>query len=509
MAANDQRAMVPSRERVDELGVRESTAIAETASTAVATQVRAIVEARYVMALRRPRDLERVAARILADCDVPEFAEQAIYKKPVGGEKIEGLSIRFAESAIQAMTNVAPEERVIYDDADKRIISVSLTDLETNVPYSRDVTISKTVERSSNRGRIVLGERKNSDGRTVYIVVATDDELANKEAALCSKVRRNHALALLPPAIKSAAIARCKATSRAAAAKEKIGPRVERVVAFFAEHGVTQVMLAAYLRHPLLESTPEELDDLRAIGIALRDGETTWSAVMEEREAGTAGDGQPKAPPRPGPASPPRRADGPSPSALAKLEEEERRERAAKATRDLKPAKSADDALLDQVFGGGDPRPIQETPVKQGDPPPRDAAEPKSSPAAEPRPNSPEDLGFREPPAPPASAPAPGPPPDDEVDEIFGELSVLVHGVPSFESVAAFDQRIAQLDHTHTRHVIPGYFAALCRVMEVGPRADVDRAMKRIGGLKAGKHLSQHEVDDAKAINAKRLASGE
>lgn len=57
---------------------------AELAIAAMAAQQKAIVEARYKMALARPRDIDRFRQDLLRDARRPSFAAVAIYRKPVG-----------------------------------------------------------------------------------------------------------------------------------------------------------------------------------------------------------------------------------------------------------------------------------------------------------------------------------------------------------------------------------------------------------------------------------------
>lgn len=136
----------------------------ETYSGVMSAQVEASVKARYSMAIMRPRDFDAVRERILKDARRPSFAACAIYHKPVGNG-IEGPSIRFVEAALRAMGNIFTETVVTYDDAEKRIVRVSVTDLETNTYYNQDVTIQKTVERNSVKpGETFISQRLNSRG---------------------------------------------------------------------------------------------------------------------------------------------------------------------------------------------------------------------------------------------------------------------------------------------------------------------------------------------------------
>ena len=49
----------------------------ETASAVLAAQARAVIEARYLIAINRPRDLDVVREKLLKECRRPGFAEVA------------------------------------------------------------------------------------------------------------------------------------------------------------------------------------------------------------------------------------------------------------------------------------------------------------------------------------------------------------------------------------------------------------------------------------------------
>lgn len=268
-------------------------ALAETASTAVAAQATAAVQARYLMALKKPRDLDDVRVKLLKECDRPRFAEVARYRKPVGGSAVEGPSIRFAEAALRCLGNVMPDASVVYDDKAKRIVRVMVTDLESNLTYSTDVTIAKTVERSSAKGQ-VLGTRVNSYGKTTYILEATDDDLINKQAALTSKALRGLALRILPGDILDEAMERVLDTLDRA---DKADPEAARkkLVDSFVALGVKPSDLKQYLGHDLAQSSPAEMQELRAVYAALRDGEATWADSLATKQKGKESAGETKA----------------------------------------------------------------------------------------------------------------------------------------------------------------------------------------------------------------------
>jgi len=283
---------------------REVGLVAETASIAVAEQAKAAVQARYIMALKRPRDWDQVRVAILKDCKRPRFAQVAVYKKPIGGGFVEGPSIRFVEAALRAMGNVDTQQITLYDDDRKRIVRVSVVDLETNLTHGGDITINKVVERKNPKGRVIISKRQNSQGETTYLVVATDDELANKEAALVSKLMRTEGLRVLPGDIKDEAIEQVYATMRNDAAQDPDAHR-KKIADAFADLGVQPMQLAEYLGHGVGTASPAEIVELRGLYQAIKDGESSWSEAVESKRAergeeapAAAGDEQAKQQPK-------------------------------------------------------------------------------------------------------------------------------------------------------------------------------------------------------------------
>lgn len=265
---------------------RELVIAAETQAAAVAAQATASVQARYLMALKRPRDPDQVRVELLKECKRPGFAQVARYRKPIG-KGVEGLSVRFAEAAVRCMGNVLTEVQTIYDDERKRIVRVLVTDLESNVPYSRDVLIDKTVERSIVKdGQRILSSRTNAQGKITHTVAATDDDLLNKEGALVSKAFRTLALRLIPGDLKEEAEQMCIDTLHDGASKDPDAQRKSLADAF-AGLGVSPASLRDFLGHELGQCSPAEIVELRAIYSCIKDGETTWGetiATKGERE---------------------------------------------------------------------------------------------------------------------------------------------------------------------------------------------------------------------------------
>lgn len=250
---------------------------------AVAAAMQAQILARCTIAIKRPRHWQTVRTKIAFECKRPEFAAVAMYSIPRAGKKVEGLSIRFAEMALRVMTNLHAESNIIYDDPSKRMIQVDVSDLEANVTYSNQVVVEKTVERSVAKGN-VISQRQNSQGKPVYVVRATDDEVQQKSAVLISKSLRAHVLRILPGDIQDEAKALIFGTLSCKPEDTNQWARTvkDMVDAYAGTFRVMPMDLEKHLGHPLDQLTPQELVDLRLLFGSLRTGEIHWSDVAAE-----------------------------------------------------------------------------------------------------------------------------------------------------------------------------------------------------------------------------------
>jgi len=284
--------------REDFSGSSTTLTVQETASTAIAAQAKAMVESRYVMAMRNPRNWDQVRLDLLAECKRPAFAnnKSAYYKKPIG-QGVEGLGIRFVEVALRCMKNVLIETNMIFEDDQKEIHRVSVTDLESNVTYPLDVKVTKTVERSkANDDGSYISMRKNSRGQVTYTIQAQDDDLLNKRGAMISKAVRTLGLRIIPGDLCDEAEAIIKKIRLDSAAQDP-GAERKRIVDAFAEIGVKAVDLVEYLGHSIEQCSPSQLVDLRGIYGAIKDGEATWKSVMDNKlEQGGKDQGKKKLP---------------------------------------------------------------------------------------------------------------------------------------------------------------------------------------------------------------------
>lgn len=265
----------------------------ETQATAMAARAKAEVEAMFVMAMQNPRTWPTVWGQLITECQRPSFAEAAMYRLKKGRKKnedtnqwednwIEGLTIGFARTAARMMGNLDIKEPVTYEDGEKLIVTVTVIDLECNVRQARDVTVTKSIERVSGDGRIVLGERRNSYGKTTYIVVPTDEEMEVKVAARVSKMRRTLINDMLPADLKDDCLATIKVTRQKGDKKDPDAAK-KKLIAAYAAISITADELAKYLGHPFEQISPDEMEELRGVGAAIKEGETTWREALAEK----------------------------------------------------------------------------------------------------------------------------------------------------------------------------------------------------------------------------------
>lgn len=286
----------------------------ELAAAAVQARSTAMVQAKYVMAARAPRDAFVVREKILTRCAQLDFAEVARYRRPQGKKKneatgkweenfIEGPSIRFVEEMIRCNKNMGIESAVLYDDDEKQIMRVAVVDYEDVTEAAQEFTVYKTIERRElKRGQRPLATRTNSYGDTVYILPATDDDVRMKVARLQSMTIRQLGLRMLPGGVVAEAQRRILQTIRDQD-KGKDPLAVRRATADkFAAMGISAAAIAEYFGgKPIDKITDEELLELRIIGATISNGEASWREIMdgsphveEGSDTGPDGDATPK-----------------------------------------------------------------------------------------------------------------------------------------------------------------------------------------------------------------------
>ncbi len=238
------------------------------------------------MAVKFPRDMDKVRQNILRECERPAFAALAMYAKPVGGGKVTGLSIRFAEGMMQAMGHIHTTTQTLAETDEFRKIELRVWDAQTMNSHADEATIQKTIERKSvpkERMGEVLRQRHNASGEILYIIRAEEGDMLNQVNAAKSKSMRNAGLRLIPAWLLDECKQAIKDTMNKKDAKDPDKSKRELFDAFV-DIGVTVEQIKRYLGHDNATLQPAELDDLRKLYTAIKTGETTMKAIFDVRE---------------------------------------------------------------------------------------------------------------------------------------------------------------------------------------------------------------------------------
>jgi hypothetical protein len=284
-------------------GQTEVKPYSETSSSATAARETAMIQARCIMAMQRPRDTERFRVELLKECRRPGFAEVAEYERPVGKEfnddtgkweqKIaRGPSVHLIRTAIALYTNIMADALPLFESPTERVVQAYVLDLERNVSWARSIIISKVVERKGQKGRhgeseppkgrTVISQRENSYGEITYTVFATDDEVRNKEANLLAKAQRENGRAVLPRDIIDSAILVARETMQKKDAEDPDAAK-RKLIDAFAELSVSPSDVSIFLGHGLDRISPAEIKELRGVFVSLREGHATWDEILEAK----------------------------------------------------------------------------------------------------------------------------------------------------------------------------------------------------------------------------------
>jgi hypothetical protein len=183
------------------------------------------------------------------------------------------------------MGNLAVSVRVTEDGKAVRKGEVVVCDLENNTTYSAAWVIEKTMERRKLPAGVaaddIVATRKASDGGAIYVLKAPETEVQLKQGAVVSRVLRGLALRLLPGDLLEEALDLARQVRTGALQSQDPEAVRKKIADSFASLGITVEMLAEYLGHPLSQTTPAEIDDLRKLYVAIRDGATTWAEAIE------------------------------------------------------------------------------------------------------------------------------------------------------------------------------------------------------------------------------------
>ncbi len=279
----------------------------ELAATAQAAAAKARIEAAYIVAIKYPRHtaemVEHARAGVLAACRDSVFAGQARYEIPFGDSKASGWTIRAAEEFARCWGNMHIQKETIYEDELVRRISITVTDLESNLSYTSDTSISKAIERKHPKDREILSERENTQGKKVFTVKATEGEVLQKDGAFASRHIRNNIIRLIPSHILKAAEMEVRKTLKSEIDRNPLAAK-RKVIDGFLGLGLTPFDIEQ-LGFAIDHMTDAEIERLRGMYQALKDGAVTYQELLDlhRQEAEGEDDPPPETPLDKGPAS--------------------------------------------------------------------------------------------------------------------------------------------------------------------------------------------------------------
>ena len=239
----------------------------ELAPTAAAEAAKQEVQAAVILAKRFPRNEDAAYAAIIRSCKRPTFAGDVSYSFPRGGSSVTGPSIYLAREFARVWGNIRHGVDVVADTPGERTIRAWAWDLETNVKVSADATFRKLIQRK---------DRKTGETKWVEPDERDLRELTNKHAALA---KRNCLLELLPSDMVEDAQDQAVKTLKNRAAEDPDGLR-KILITSFGELNVPIEQIEKYLGHPIAQSSPEELVDLRSIYKSIKDGNSKWTEYL-------------------------------------------------------------------------------------------------------------------------------------------------------------------------------------------------------------------------------------
>lgn len=225
----------------------------------------AVAEVLGAMTLSKkfPRNMEKVKKDLFSLCQNKDFAESSFWQVPRKGKMLEGASIRLAEAAALAMTNIHYGiTTALGEDQNSTTFTVYALDLESNTKVSR--TFTRKHERNV-KGKIY----PIFDPNAVYELIASD---SSKRLRVCL-------FGVIPGYLIDAALEKCKETLRLEKNKDET---VQKIVQAFQEHDVSRTDLEKYLDKQLSEINSNDLMLLRGALNGIKQGITTKEDIFKK-----------------------------------------------------------------------------------------------------------------------------------------------------------------------------------------------------------------------------------
>lgn len=241
--------------------------------------ITAEAQASIFLAKQFPRDVYLAEERIIKNCQRSGVAESAIYSLPRGKDKngkeinVTGASIRLAELIVRELGNIQYGIRELDQGDDWTKVEVFAWDLETNFKAARTFTVKHY--RYYKEG----GNKKLTSSTDIYEMIY----------GIAARRLRGCLLEVIPSDILEIALNQCEETRKTNAEKnkEKFNEIIDKLVNSFSNYGVSKALLDKYLGHKIEDLSTKELDNLRGIFSAIRDGNNKVEDYFEKEETNT------------------------------------------------------------------------------------------------------------------------------------------------------------------------------------------------------------------------------
>lgn len=230
---------------------------------------RAIAEAqgKLIIAKKFPRDPIACYAKIMESCQRPDFANEAFFSFPRGGQKVEGPTIRFAEELARCWGNIEYGIKELSQDDGESEMQAYAWDTETN-------TLS--VQNFTNP------HMREVKGKMVTLTVQRD--IYENNANMGARRLRARILSVLPSYLVEDAVKECKKTI-AGKNDTPLIDRVNKMVTLFKKFGVSAAQIEKRLGRKIDTMTTEDLVDYTGIYNSLKNGmskPSEWFAAAAE-----------------------------------------------------------------------------------------------------------------------------------------------------------------------------------------------------------------------------------
>jgi hypothetical protein len=212
------------------------------------------VQGSMVIAKKFPRDEIEAIKKIKNACKRRGLAESATYSYPRGGQKVEGPSIRLAETLARYWGNIDYGMVELERGDGYTLMMAYCSDLETNTRSTKVFKVEHVRERKK-------GNVKLTDPRDIYEIGAN----------MGARRMRSCIMAVIPGDVQDLAVEECNKTL-AGNNSEPIRERVEKMIATFGNFDVTRERIEAYLGYAVTGIDERKLVEMIKIYNSIKDG---------------------------------------------------------------------------------------------------------------------------------------------------------------------------------------------------------------------------------------------